>query len=368
MLNLAALTAGVDRPQRHRGGDARGSTTTTRGSSRARRSRTPPGTRRRSGPCIARALEDWDAEFLAPSAERRRALLAPGGGGEDVEVPRDVLTTLLRHGDELDLTPEVIRREVAFYLLAGAHTSATAFVRAIDHILGWLERHPEDAAAVREDPLFVQRCVHETVRLNPSSPTGRRRALAPVTLRSGVRDPRGRHRRHRPAGAQPRPRAVRAGRRRVQPEPHTAARGGAVRAELRRRACTCASARTSPQAWCPAGHRPEQPPVRARHRGGATHVPRRCAARPGRARRSATPPPRGPTGAPTRSCWGSDVSLPDQRRPRGVHELGQVRRRRARAVPVRRGGDRRAGAGRARARPTAGSSTWPATARRGPWW
>ncbi|MFD2351438.1 cytochrome P450 [Nonomuraea ferruginea] len=33
--------------------------------------------------------------------------------------------------------------------------------------------------------------MHETVRLNPSSPIGRRRALAPVSLRSGIEIPEG---------------------------------------------------------------------------------------------------------------------------------------------------------------------------------
>ncbi|MDA0633426.1 cytochrome P450 [Nonomuraea sp. MCN248] len=190
MLNLAALTAGVDRPA--------GTAEETRrlydymmkfieGATLAHSTKDKDEQRR----VIARALEDWDAEFLAPSIARRRALLEREAAGEDADVPSDVLTTLLRHTGELRLPPEVIRREVAFFLLAGAHTSATAFVRSVDHILGWIEEHPEDAGLAATDPLFVQRCVHETVRLNPSSPVGRRRALAPITLRSGIEIPEG---------------------------------------------------------------------------------------------------------------------------------------------------------------------------------
>lgn len=190
MLNLAALTAGVDRPE--------GTAEETRrlydymmkfveGATLAHSTKDKDEQRR----VIAQALEDWDAEFLAPSIARRRELLEREKAGEEVDVPSDVLATLLRHGDELRLPPEVVRREVAFFLLAGAHTSATAFVRAVDHILAWAEAHPEDAGLAATDPLFVQRCVHETVRLNPSSPIGRRRALAPVTLRSGIEIPEG---------------------------------------------------------------------------------------------------------------------------------------------------------------------------------
>ncbi len=183
MLNLAALTAGIDRPEGSTAETARlygymmrfiegatlGHSTQDKDAQRV---------------VIAQALEDWDAEFLRPSIERRRAT------GPD-EPPRDVLTCLLRHAAELDVSHAVLRREVAFFLLAAAHTSATAFVRTIDHMLGWVAAHPADAARATSDPVFVQRCVHETVRLNPSSPTGRRRALAPVRLRSGTDIPEG---------------------------------------------------------------------------------------------------------------------------------------------------------------------------------
>ncbi|GAY07196.1 cytochrome P450 [Pseudonocardia sp. N23] len=190
MLNLSALTAGIDRPlgtaeetKRLFDYNAKfieGATLAHSTGDKAALSRE-----------IAQALEEWDEEFLAPSIARRLDLLAREAAGEDVDVPRDVLATLLRHRDELELPQHVIRREVAFFLLAGAHTSATAFVRAIDHILGWLDEHPADEAKVRDDALFVQRCIHETVRLNPSSPTGRRIALAPVTLKSGQHIPEG---------------------------------------------------------------------------------------------------------------------------------------------------------------------------------
>lgn len=183
MLNLAALTAGVDRPE--------GSAEETKrlyaylmrfieGATLAHSTRDKDAQRA----VIAQALRDWDAEFLAPSIARRQAL-GPEGA------PRDVLACLLAHQDELGLEHEALRREVAFFLLAAAHTSATAFVRSIDHVLGWTDAHPADVERVAADPFFVQRCVHETVRLNPSSPTGRRRALAPVRLRSGVEIPAG---------------------------------------------------------------------------------------------------------------------------------------------------------------------------------
>jgi cytochrome P450 len=192
MLNLAALTAGVDRPQGTAEETGRLYDYTMlfiEGATLAHSTQDKDERRR----AIGEALVAWDEEFLTPSIRRRQEALARLEAGEidETGVPRDVLTTLLRSAGELHLPHEVIRREAAFLLLAGAHTSATAFVRSIDHILSWVEEHPEDAAKVAGDRLFVQRCIHETVRLNPSSPVGQRWALEDVTLKSGVHIPKG---------------------------------------------------------------------------------------------------------------------------------------------------------------------------------
>ena len=93
---------------------------------------------------------------------------------------------LLVNDDDLHLPRDSIRREVAFYLLAGAHTSATAFTRVIHNVLGWIAEHPDDAARPMSDRDFLQRCTQETIRLEPSSPTGARWALAELTLSDGT--------------------------------------------------------------------------------------------------------------------------------------------------------------------------------------
>ncbi|MGE5136602.1 MAG: cytochrome P450 [Gemmatimonadota bacterium] len=192
MLNLAAVTAGVDRPAGTAAETARlhgyvryfieGATLAHSTQDRAERTAV-----------IAGQLQAWREEFLAPSIARRRELLdaVAAGRAAEEDLPRDVLTALLRHAGELDLAGDVLAREVAFFLLAGAHTSATAFVRTIDHALSWVADHPEDLGRLQRDRLFVQRCVHETIRLNPSSPVGIRRALAGITLKSGVHIPEG---------------------------------------------------------------------------------------------------------------------------------------------------------------------------------
>lgn len=192
MMNLAAFNAGVDRPtgtaeETHRlygqmmkfiEGATIAHTTRDKAVVNAE---------------VAEAMGEFRAEFLDPSIDRRRTLLADvaaGRAGED-QLPRDVLTILLRNVDNLSLPPDIILREIAFFLLAGAHTSATAFTRALDNIFRWIADHPADEDRLRSDRLFVQRCVHETVRLNPSSPVGQRWARADVERKDGSVIPAG---------------------------------------------------------------------------------------------------------------------------------------------------------------------------------
>ena len=186
---------------------------------------------------VAAGLAAFDDEFLAASLARRRAAIdevARGTLSEDA-LPHDVLTTLLRHDDELHLAPDVVLREICFFLLAGAHTSATAFVRTLHHVFELAASSPADAQRVRTDPVFLQRCVHETIRLQPSSPIAMRWALEDVELPGGVtRAERGAPD-DRPDVRQPRPRGVRRRRRSIRPAPRAARRRRSLGAQLRAR-------------------------------------------------------------------------------------------------------------------------------------
>lgn len=192
MMNLAAFTAGVDRPA--------GTPEETfrlydylklfiEGATLAHYT----GDKAAKQAEVEAALDRFGEEFLDPGIVRRRAMLAEvTAGGLDADaLPKDVLSILLQHEDELGLSYEAIRREVAFYLLAGAHTSATAFTRVTHHILGWLDEYPDDIELASADNAFVQRATHETIRLQPSSPVAMRWAVADVDLGDGVVVPRG---------------------------------------------------------------------------------------------------------------------------------------------------------------------------------
>ena len=174
MMNLAALTAGVDR--------LRGTPEETfrlydylmtfiEGATLAHYQ----GDRKTKEQEIKDALAAFDEEFLVPGIVRRSTLIGEleKGNVEETDLPQDVLTVLLRNVDHLDLTHEIILREIAFYLLAGAHTSATAFTRTMHNIFEWLGKdvdHKEKICC----PDFIRRCVHETIRLQPSSPVSQR--------------------------------------------------------------------------------------------------------------------------------------------------------------------------------------------------
>ena len=132
---------------------------------------------------VREALGRFDEMFFGPAYERRLALVSdPGIDVEDH--PKDVLTALLRNREELGLERADMLREVAFYLQAGSHSTADAFTHSVDEILRWAGEHPARAVEL-DDNSFVQRCVHEALRLHPASPEALRRAEVEVTLRDG---------------------------------------------------------------------------------------------------------------------------------------------------------------------------------------
>lgn len=187
MMNLAALAAGVDRPE----GTPEETfrlydylNTFIQGATLAHYT----GDKEEMRAQIEAKLETFDEEFLQPGVERRRAFLSRLDAGEvtEEELPRDVLTVLLRNEDKVPLSPEAIRREIAFYLLAGAHTSATAFTRCMHNCFKWLDSNPGSGDRLRNDRVFVQRATHETIRLQGSSPVSQRWALDDIELSSGL--------------------------------------------------------------------------------------------------------------------------------------------------------------------------------------
>jgi cytochrome P450 len=79
----------------------------------------------------------------------------------------------------------VLMKEIGFFLLAGAFTTVHTLVHAVHEIFTWRVSHPEDAKRYADDTLFLQKAIHESARLHPSSPTAGRRPTCPVHLPTG---------------------------------------------------------------------------------------------------------------------------------------------------------------------------------------
>lgn len=136
---------------------------------------------------VAEALALFDTRFLQPSRARRESILAEidAGTRDATEAPRDVLTILLANRHEQELDDPMIRREVAFFMQAASHSTSNSMVHAFHEIISWCAAHPEDRERINSDPIFLQRCVHESLRLHPASPVAWRTAACPFELPTG---------------------------------------------------------------------------------------------------------------------------------------------------------------------------------------
>ena len=129
-------------------------------------------------------LQRFDATYVVPSIERRQKLLARFGSGElaEEDLPMDILTVLLRNEDGIDLPRDVLTRELAFFALAGAHTSIHSLTHAYHEAVTWVSENPEYRDRLKNDTSFLQRCALESIRLHPSSPIAARRSLWPFSM------------------------------------------------------------------------------------------------------------------------------------------------------------------------------------------
>ncbi len=186
MMNLTADFAGIDRPRRTPEETAQ-LLRILRTFGKAATLGQAVGDKEPIRAEIRAAIEEFDRDFFSPSEARRRALLADLAAGRigEEELPRDVMVELLRHEGELGLERDVLLKEIGFYLLAGAFTTIHTMSHAVHELFEWMDAHPDQAARLRNDRLAIQRCVHESTRLHPSSPTAGRRPTCPVHLPTG---------------------------------------------------------------------------------------------------------------------------------------------------------------------------------------
>jgi cytochrome P450 len=134
------------------------------------------------------ALAAFEEEFFRPARARRAELLRRFDGGEldEADLPRDVLTTLLRNQDRLDIPDAHLLREIAYFPWVGSHSTSGQLVHAMHHVFEWIAEHPGSRDRLTADDELRQRFVHESMRLHPASPVALRIATTDVDLRTGV--------------------------------------------------------------------------------------------------------------------------------------------------------------------------------------
>ena len=142
---------------------------------------------------IREAIDEFRERFFLPSRNRRLALLEQYRAGtlSEEDLPRDILTILLMHDEELSMPDELMVREVAFFYLAASHTSVHTLVHATNELFNWCDRQGQTPAEVVANAHQLQRFVLESMRLHPSSPEAWRRAEAEITLADGRVVPEG---------------------------------------------------------------------------------------------------------------------------------------------------------------------------------
>jgi cytochrome P450 len=185
-MNLTADFAGVDRPRRNAEETERLRRQVmvfSEGATLVHSTRDKDSVRAE----VRAALVEFNTSFYQPSLERRQQLLADFAAGRITEeaLPRDVLTVLLQNDERVEMPPDLMMREIAFYLQAGSHSTANATAHAFHDVMTWCINHPEDQRRIDADPLFLQRCVHESLRLHPASPVAWRRSTCPMALPNG---------------------------------------------------------------------------------------------------------------------------------------------------------------------------------------
>jgi cytochrome P450 len=184
MLNLTADFAGVDRPGRSREASEQLCALLKTFSLAPMLDQSTLGDIRGHKARLGTAIETFNRDYLLPSIARRQAIIVAVAEGSEAEsaLPRDVLTILLKAREKLGLSDAELLQEIIFFLLAGSHTSVHALTHVLDEMFAWFEAHPEDSGRPARDPFFIQRCVHEGLRLYPSSPIAMRRPSCPMEI------------------------------------------------------------------------------------------------------------------------------------------------------------------------------------------
>ncbi len=188
LINLTADSAGIDRRHTEADTDRLLALLGKLGHAPTMGQLTNPDDRDKLLVELEEALQAFRSEFFEPSLARRREIVARYEAGEidKADLPQDAITAQLIHSptDE-DLPYDERMKDAAFFILAGAFTTANVLMNMVNEALDWFETHPGDRRRLLEDPILMQRFIWENARLHPASPITKRRALCPMDLPDG---------------------------------------------------------------------------------------------------------------------------------------------------------------------------------------
>ena len=188
LINLTADSAGIDRRHTEEDTDRLLQLLGKLGHAPTMGQLTDPSAREKLLGELEEALAAFREEFFEPSLARRREIVARHEAGEidRADLPTDAITAQLLHSptDE-DLPYDERMKDAAFFILAGAFTTANVLMNMVNNALDWFEERPEDRRRLLDDPILMQTFIWENVRLHPASPITKRRALCPMSLPDG---------------------------------------------------------------------------------------------------------------------------------------------------------------------------------------
>jgi len=188
LINLTADSAGIDRRHTEKDTDRLLALLGKLGHAPTMGQLTDPSDRNRLLAELKEALDAFRDEFFEPSLAKRKAIMVQFTAGEieKSDLPQDAITAqLLSDPTDEDLPYDERMKDAAFFILAGAFTTANVLMNQVNNVLDWFEDHPKDRQNLMEDPILMQKFIWENARLHPASPITKRRALCPMHLPDG---------------------------------------------------------------------------------------------------------------------------------------------------------------------------------------
>jgi cytochrome P450 len=131
------------------------------------------------------AKRAFDAEFVAPSLERRRERLRDAGAAGVQAPAADLISVILQNPEHFERwDADLTLREILLFN-DGVFSIINGVIHTVDELTLWLGAHPADRARI-EQREFLRMAANEALRLHPASPFLIRRAVRETALPSGI--------------------------------------------------------------------------------------------------------------------------------------------------------------------------------------